>query len=140
MQSFFRRFSERHMLIFMLLCYLSIFIDAQQRTGLIGYVRNIYSDIFVWCMGIYIVLAILYLLFRKPSPLVLLIAGFPILAYCMMGLWYMLSYPNTPSAAYFIHLSSVGNVLWLVRMRVRGIVKGQLDETILPSLADTDGG
>lgn len=127
------------MIIFMLLCYLSLFLDAQRATGVIGYIRNTYSDYFVWFLASYALASVICLLLFKVPPVGLLLAGFPILAYCIMGLWYTLSDPQAPMAAFFVHLSSVGNVLWLVRMRLRGITHGHLDDTILPDSAGANG-
>jgi hypothetical protein len=127
------------MIIFMLLCYLSLFLDAQRTTGVIGYIRNTYSDYFVLFLASYAFASIICLMLWKAPPVGLLLAGFPILAYCIMGLWYTLLDPTAPWAAFFVHLSSVGNVLWLVRMRIRGITHGGLDDTILPDSTDTNG-
>lgn len=134
MRKYLSRLSERHVLSAMLLCYLSLFLDAQRTTGVIGYIRSVYSDSFVWFLATYAISwAICLLIWRKAPPIALLLAGFPILAYCIMGLWFIFSDPAAPLAAFFIHLSSVINVLWLVAMRIRGITYGQLDDTIPPS-------
>lgn len=138
MQMVLSKISERHVLIAMLLCYMSLLLDSQRTTGVIGYIRTTYSEYFLWFLSAYAISSVVVMLFwKKAPPLALLLAGFPILAYCIMGLWFIFRDPGAPLGAFFIHLSAVINVLWLVRMRIRGVNHGNsMDDTILPDSAN----
>ncbi len=126
---------QRHIAAFNILGYAIILSDPRITTGTIGFVLQIYGRPFILFLALWSFCGVLYLLLRRSSPVAILIATFPILAYSLMGTWYFFAGENTPIAALILPLLSVGNILYFIKTRLEDMATGQsLDDTILPPI------
>lgn len=125
------RLYERHAIAFLLLCYLVTLLDPRNTTGTIGFMLANYSIWFVWVLAAWAFVGAVVLLVRRAYPVTMAIASLPILAYVVMGAVFVLTSPNAPIAAFFVHFGIYGVVLFLIAMRIRAMAKGaHEDDTI----------
>lgn len=124
-----------HMVALNVVGYGIVFADPRITTGVVGYMLSHYSRAFVVFWAIWAFFAVLLLLWYKPAPVWLGVACLPILAYAVMGVWYMVSVENTPISAFIFPSLSMANMSFLISLRIRGIARGLDDDTLLPPLS-----
>jgi hypothetical protein len=124
----FKKIYERHIIAILLMLYAVILADPRNTTGAVGFMIANYSPLFVQALAIWAVIGAAYLLFRRAYPVSMIIASVPILAYTVMGFWFVTHSSNAPIAAFLIHLGVYTAVLFLIGLRIKAMAKGVHDD------------